>query len=57
MRISRNTFLLYLFRITAEEEKFKKEWEEDWRPKEPPKPVKTVTEDVHPAPTPKHRSK
>ncbi|XP_074811009.1 harmonin isoform X1 [Natator depressus] len=41
--------------ITAEEEKFKKEWEEDWRPKEPPKPVKTVTEDVHPAPTPKHR--
>ncbi|XP_074985452.1 harmonin isoform X2 [Caretta caretta] len=42
--------------ITAEEEKFKKEWEEDWRPKEPPKPVKTVTEDVHPAPTPKHRN-
>ncbi|EMP38268.1 Harmonin, partial [Chelonia mydas] len=42
--------------ITAEEEKFKKEWEEDWRPKEPPKPVKTVTEDVHPAPTPKHRT-
>ncbi|XP_043404880.1 harmonin isoform X5 [Chelonia mydas] len=41
--------------ITAEEEKFKKEWEEDWRPKEPPKPVKTVTEDVHPAPTPKPR--
>ncbi|CAM5120555.1 unnamed protein product [Eretmochelys imbricata] len=41
--------------ITAEEEKFKKEWEEDWRPKEPPKPVKTVTEDVHPAPTAKHR--
>ncbi|XP_037755635.1 harmonin isoform X4 [Chelonia mydas] len=42
--------------ITAEEEKFKKEWEEDWRPKEPPKPVKTVTEDVHPAPTPKPRN-
>nr|XP_023966390.1 harmonin isoform X1 [Chrysemys picta bellii] len=41
--------------ITAEEEKFKKEWEEDWRPKEPPKPVKSVTADVHPAPTPKHR--
>ncbi|XP_030416358.1 harmonin [Gopherus evgoodei] len=41
--------------ITAEEEKFKKEWEEDWRPKESPKPVKTVTADVHPAPTPKHR--
>ncbi|XP_039394606.1 harmonin isoform X1 [Mauremys reevesii] len=41
--------------ITAEEEKFKKEWEEDWRPKEPPKPVKTITADVHPAPTPKHR--
>ncbi|XP_065448177.1 harmonin isoform X2 [Chrysemys picta bellii] len=39
--------------ITAEEEKFKKEWEEDWRPKEPPK---TVTADVHPAPTPKHRN-
>ncbi|XP_067396771.1 harmonin isoform X1 [Emydura macquarii macquarii] len=41
--------------ITAEEEKFKKEWEEDWRPKEPPKPVKTVTAEVHAAPTPKHR--
>uniref|UniRef100_A0A674KJ04 USH1 protein network component harmonin n=1 Tax=Terrapene triunguis TaxID=2587831 RepID=A0A674KJ04_9SAUR len=54
-QISRNTFLLYVCRITAEEEKFKKEWEEDWRPKEPPKPVKTVTADVHPAPTPKHR--
>uniref|UniRef100_A0A8C0GLV4 USH1 protein network component harmonin n=1 Tax=Chelonoidis abingdonii TaxID=106734 RepID=A0A8C0GLV4_CHEAB len=55
-QISKNNILLYIFRITAEEEKFKKEWEEDWRPKESPKPVKTVTADVHPAPTPKHRS-
>uniref|UniRef100_A0A8C4WCL7 USH1 protein network component harmonin n=1 Tax=Gopherus evgoodei TaxID=1825980 RepID=A0A8C4WCL7_9SAUR len=54
-QISRNNIILYIFRITAEEEKFKKEWEEDWRPKESPKPVKTVTADVHPAPTPKHR--
>ncbi|OXB80499.1 UNVERIFIED_CONTAM: hypothetical protein H355_016289 [Colinus virginianus] len=36
--------------IAAEEEKFKKEWEEDWGPKEPPKPLKTVTAEVHPAP-------
>ncbi|XP_074855144.1 harmonin [Carettochelys insculpta] len=42
--------------ITAAEEKFKKEWEEDWKPKEPPKPVKTVTAEVYPAPTPKHRT-
>uniref|UniRef100_A0A8C0GNX5 USH1 protein network component harmonin n=1 Tax=Chelonoidis abingdonii TaxID=106734 RepID=A0A8C0GNX5_CHEAB len=48
-QISKNNILLYIFRITAEEEKFKKEWEEDWRPKESPKPVKTVTADVHPS--------
>uniref|UniRef100_A0A8B9NCQ9 Harmonin n=1 Tax=Accipiter nisus TaxID=211598 RepID=A0A8B9NCQ9_9AVES len=41
--------------ITAEEEKFKKEWEEDWGPKEPPKSLKTVTAEVHPAPHAKHR--
>ncbi|KAM9605229.1 harmonin isoform 3-T3 [Morphnus guianensis] len=41
--------------ITAEEEKFKKEWEEDWGPKEPPKSLKTVTAEVHPAPHSKHR--
>ncbi|XP_025061417.1 harmonin [Alligator sinensis] len=41
--------------ITAEEEKFKKQWEEDWAPKEPPKTVKTVTAEVHHAPSPKHR--
>ncbi|XP_014457931.2 harmonin isoform X9 [Alligator mississippiensis] len=41
--------------ITAEEEKFKKQWEEDWGPKEPPKTVKTVTAEVHRAPSPKHR--
>ncbi|XP_019375216.1 PREDICTED: harmonin isoform X3 [Gavialis gangeticus] len=41
--------------ITAEEEKFKKQWEEDWAPKEPPKTVKTVTAEVHRAPSPKHR--
>ncbi|KAM9013158.1 harmonin isoform 3-T3 [Ara ararauna] len=41
--------------ITAEEEKFKKEWEEDWGPKEPPKPLKTVTAEVHPAPHSKHK--
>lgn len=44
-------------RITAEEEKFKKEWEEDWGPKEPPKSLKTVTAEVHPAPRSKHKSK
>uniref|UniRef100_A0A8B9SYC2 USH1 protein network component harmonin n=1 Tax=Anas platyrhynchos TaxID=8839 RepID=A0A8B9SYC2_ANAPL len=33
--------------ITAEEEKIKKEWEEDWGPKEPPKSLKTVTAEVH----------
>uniref|UniRef100_A0A669R1B5 USH1 protein network component harmonin n=1 Tax=Phasianus colchicus TaxID=9054 RepID=A0A669R1B5_PHACC len=42
--------------ITAEEEKFKKEWEEDWGPKEPPKPLKTVTAEVHSAPRSKHKS-
>ncbi|KAM6255400.1 harmonin isoform 1-T1 [Spheniscus humboldti] len=41
--------------ITAEEEKFKKEWEEDWGPKEPPKSLKTVTAEVHPAPRSKHK--
>lgn len=44
-------------RITAEEEKFKKEWEEDWGPKEPPKALKTVTAEVHSAPRSKHKSK
>uniref|UniRef100_A0A8B9FR97 Harmonin n=1 Tax=Amazona collaria TaxID=241587 RepID=A0A8B9FR97_9PSIT len=43
--------------ITAEEEKFKKEWEEDWGPKEPPKSLKPVTAEVHPAPHSKHKSK
>ncbi|XP_069659831.1 harmonin isoform X7 [Haliaeetus albicilla] len=42
--------------ITAEEEKFKKEWEEDWGPKEPPKSLKTVTAEVHPAPHSKRRT-
>eukprot|EP00076_Gallus_gallus_P021221 XP_015142136.1 harmonin isoform X7 [Gallus gallus] len=42
--------------ITAEEEKFKKEWEEDWGPKEPPKPLKTVTAEVHSAPRSKHKN-
>ncbi|XP_015278963.1 PREDICTED: harmonin [Gekko japonicus] len=43
--------------ITAEEEKLKKQWEEDWAPKEPPKPPRTVTAEVHPPPPPppKHR--
>uniref|UniRef100_A0A8C3U015 USH1 protein network component harmonin n=1 Tax=Catharus ustulatus TaxID=91951 RepID=A0A8C3U015_CATUS len=41
--------------ITAEEEKFKKEWEEDWGPKEPPKALKTVTAEVHSAPRSKHK--
>lgn len=44
-------------RITAEEEKFKKEWEEDWGPKEPPKALKAVTAEVHSAPRSKHKSK
>ncbi|NXT63579.1 USH1C protein, partial [Chaetops frenatus] len=43
-------------RITAEEEKFKKEWEEDWGPKEPPKSLKTVTAEVHSAPRSKHKT-
>uniref|UniRef100_A0A8C5TYA8 USH1 protein network component harmonin n=1 Tax=Malurus cyaneus samueli TaxID=2593467 RepID=A0A8C5TYA8_9PASS len=43
--------------ITAEEEKFKKEWEEDWGPKEPPKSLKTVTAEVHSSPRSKHKSK
>ncbi|XP_042738095.1 harmonin isoform X2 [Tympanuchus pallidicinctus] len=42
--------------ITAEEEKFKREWEEDWGPKEPPKPLKTVTAEVHSAPRSKHKN-
>ncbi|XP_062464860.1 harmonin isoform X3 [Pezoporus occidentalis] len=42
--------------ITAEEEKFKKEWEEDWGTKEPPKSLKTVTAEVHPAPHSKHKT-
>ncbi|XP_030340007.1 harmonin isoform X2 [Strigops habroptila] len=42
--------------ITAEEEKFKKEWEEDWGPKEPPKSLKIVTAEVHPAPRSKHKN-
>ncbi|XP_065611325.1 harmonin isoform X2 [Cyrtonyx montezumae] len=42
--------------ITAEEERFKKEWEEDWGPKEPPKPLKTVTAEVHSAPRSKHKN-
>ncbi|KAM6359713.1 harmonin [Alca torda] len=41
--------------IKAEEEKFKKEWEEDWGPKEPPKSLKTLTAEVHPAPRSKHK--
>uniref|UniRef100_A0A8C3MA61 Harmonin n=1 Tax=Geospiza parvula TaxID=87175 RepID=A0A8C3MA61_GEOPR len=41
--------------ITAEEEKFKKEWEEDWGPKEPPKSLKTVTAEVHSPPRSKHK--
>lgn len=48
---------LFPYRITAEEEKFKKEWEEDWGPKEPPKPLKTVTAEVHSVPRSKHKSK
>eukprot|EP00075_Anas_platyrhynchos_P025405 XP_027314658.1 harmonin isoform X3 [Anas platyrhynchos] len=42
--------------ITAEEEKIKKEWEEDWGPKEPPKSLKTVTAEVHSAPHSKHKT-
>ncbi|KAJ6665037.1 hypothetical protein lerEdw1_005268 [Lerista edwardsae] len=44
-------------RITAEEEKYKKQWKEDWGHKEPPKPSKTIVAEVHPPPRPKHRSK
>uniref|UniRef100_A0A8B9QF60 USH1 protein network component harmonin n=1 Tax=Apteryx owenii TaxID=8824 RepID=A0A8B9QF60_APTOW len=48
-------FFFSHYRITAEEEKFKKEWEEDWGPKKPPKSLKTVTAEVHPAPPSKHK--
>lgn len=33
-----------------EEEKFKKQWEEDWGSKEPLILPKTITAEVHPAP-------
>uniref|UniRef100_A0A8D0C917 USH1 protein network component harmonin n=1 Tax=Salvator merianae TaxID=96440 RepID=A0A8D0C917_SALMN len=42
--------------IRAEEEKFKKQWEEDWGHKEPVKSPKTVVADVHPPPRPKPRT-
>uniref|UniRef100_A0A8D0C9E5 USH1 protein network component harmonin n=1 Tax=Salvator merianae TaxID=96440 RepID=A0A8D0C9E5_SALMN len=38
------------------EEKFKKQWEEDWGHKEPVKSPKTVVADVHPPPRPKPRT-
>ncbi|XP_058021036.1 harmonin [Ahaetulla prasina] len=41
--------------IKAEEEKFKKQWEEDWGHKEPLKASKTVIAEVHSPPRPKHR--
>uniref|UniRef100_A0A8B9SDE2 Harmonin n=1 Tax=Apteryx owenii TaxID=8824 RepID=A0A8B9SDE2_APTOW len=50
-------FFFSHYRITAEEEKFKKEWEEDWGPKKPPKSLKTVTAEVHPAPPSKHKKR
>ncbi|KAL7992144.1 hypothetical protein Chor_016400 [Crotalus horridus] len=47
---------IFLFsRIKAEEEKFKKQWEEDWGHKEPLKAAKTVVAEVHSPPRPKHR--
>ncbi|XP_030056939.1 harmonin isoform X4 [Microcaecilia unicolor] len=41
--------------IVAEEEKFKREWEEDWGHKETPKNQKSVTAEVHPPPPSKHK--
>ncbi|KAM6466975.1 harmonin isoform 3-T3 [Liasis olivaceus] len=41
--------------IKAEEEKFKKQWEEDWGPKEPLKAARSVVAEVHPPPHPKHQ--
>ena len=38
------------FRISEEEEKFKKQWEEDWGSKEQLILPKTITAEVHPAP-------
>lgn len=38
------------FRISEEEEKFKKQWEEDWGSKEQLILPKTITAEVHPVP-------
>lgn len=38
------------FRIVEEEEKFKKQWEEDWGSKEQLLSPKTITAEVHPVP-------
>ncbi|KAJ1177091.1 hypothetical protein NDU88_002353 [Pleurodeles waltl] len=42
-------------KINTEEEKYKKQWEEDWGQKEPPKSSKTVSADVHQPPPSKHK--
>lgn len=38
------------FRIVEEEEKFKKQWEEDWGSKEQLILPKTISAEVHPVP-------
>ncbi|XP_069079847.1 harmonin isoform X1 [Pleurodeles waltl] len=43
-------------KINTEEEKYKKQWEEDWGQKEPPKSSKTVSADVHQPPPSKHKT-
>ncbi|XP_029438856.1 harmonin isoform X1 [Rhinatrema bivittatum] len=43
-------------KIIAEEEKFKRDWEEDWGHKEPPKSQKSIAAEVHPPPPPKHKT-
>ncbi|XP_043561896.1 harmonin isoform X1 [Chiloscyllium plagiosum] len=42
--------------IEAEEQKFKKEWNEDWGQREQPKSLKSVSTDVSPHPPPKTKT-
>ncbi|XP_043561898.1 harmonin isoform X3 [Chiloscyllium plagiosum] len=42
--------------IEAEEQKFKKEWNEDWGQREQPKSLKSVSTDVSPHPPPKTKN-
>ncbi|XP_078537189.1 harmonin [Lissotriton helveticus] len=48
-------YRMEMTKITSEEETFKKQWEEDWGHKEPPKSSKMVSADVHQPPPSKHK--